>query len=245
MKAEERAEQMKTLVIIPAYNEEESIRQVIASVDGVYPDVDYLVVNDCSKDSTLEILKDGNYRYLNMPLNVGIGGGVQSGYLYAVEHGYDIAIQMDGDGQHNPEYIPDLIAPILRGEADMVIGSRFIEKKGFQTSFLRRLGINWIRGIIKLCCGVRVTDTTSGFRACSKRMTKFFSDNYAQDYPEPEAIVSAAIHRYKVMEVPVVMNERMGGESSISGLKSIYYMIKVSLALVIHRLSIIRRGRKK
>lgn len=236
---------MKTLVIIPAYNEEESIQRVITSIDGVYPNVDYLVVNDCSKDSTLQILKEGGYRFLSLPLNVGIGGGVQAGYLYAVEHDYDITIQMDGDGQHNPEYIPDLIAPIVNGEADMVIGSRFIEKKGFQTSFLRRLGIHCIRGIIKLCCGVTITDTTSGFRACSKQMTKFFSENYAQDYPEPEAIVSAAIHYYRVTEVPVVMNERMGGESSISGFKSIYYMIKVSLALVIHRLSIIRRGRKR
>jgi glycosyltransferase involved in cell wall biosynthesis len=227
---------MKTLVIIPAYNEEESIETVIRGIDGRYNGVDYLVVNDCSTDGTAALLKKGGYRHLNLPVNLGIGGGVQSGYRYAVENGYDIAIQMDGDGQHDPTFIPDLIEPIEKGEADMVIGSRFIEKKGFQTSSLRRFGIRWIRGVIRLCCGIRVTDTTSGFRACSKELTKYFSENYAQDYPEPEAIVSAALRGFRIAEVPVVMNERMGGESSIGGLKSAYYMIKVTIALLIYRL---------
>lgn len=227
---------MRTLVIIPAYNEEESIEKVIKSIDGLYENVDYLVVNDCSRDGTKNILIDGGYRHVNLPINLGIGGGVQTGYRYATEHGYDIAIQMDGDGQHDPKYIPDLISPIACGEADMVVGSRFIEKQGFQTSFMRRVGINWIKYVIIMCCGTKMTDTTSGFRACSAKLTKYFSEEYASDYPEPEAIVAATIHGYKVKEVPVIMHERMGGKSSISGLKSAYYMIKVTLALLVYRL---------
>lgn len=226
---------MRTLVIIPAYNEEKSIEGVVEKIDGMFENVDYLVVNDCSKDSTKAILKKRGFRHINLPINLGIGGGVQSGYLYAVEHDYDITIQMDGDGQHNPEYIPDLIAPIETGKAEMVIGTRFIEKEGFQTSKMRRLGIGWINFVIRLCCGKKITDATSGFRACSKQMTKYFSENYAQDYPEPEAIVASVVNGYQVLEVPVVMNERMEGESSINGFKSLYYMIKVTLSLLIYR----------
>lgn len=226
---------MRTLVIIPAYNEEASIEGVIGKIDGRYKDIDYLVVNDCSKDETKAILTKGNFCHINLPINLGIGGGVQAGYLYAVEQGYDITIQMDGDGQHNPEYIPSLIAPIENGQADMVVGSRFIEKQGFQTSKMRRAGIQWINMVIRVCCGNKITDATSGFRACSKEMTKFFSNNYAQDYPEPEAIVSASRNGYRVLEVPVVMNERQEGESSINGFKSLYYMIKVTLSLLIYR----------
>lgn len=227
---------MKVLIIIPAYNEEKSIEKVIENLKNNYPQYDYLIVNDGSKDRTEEICKEKNYNYVSLPVNLGIGGGVQTGYLYAAQNNYDIAIQIDGDGQHDPAYIEKLIAPIIAGEADMTIGSRFLEREGFQTSFMRRLGINIIRCVIKLCCGVTVTDTTSGFRASSKRLTKFFSENYAQDYPEPEAIVTSVLNGYQVKEVPVIMNEREAGVSSINALKSVYYMIKVSLALIVHRL---------
>ncbi len=236
---------MKILIIIPAFNEEESIEKVVDNITKNFPQYDYLVVNDCSTDSTEAILKRRGYRYLSLPVNLGIGGAVQSGYLYATQNDYDIAIQIDGDGQHDPAYIEKLIAPIVAGEADMSIGSRFIEKEGFQTSFMRRLGINLIRGIIKLCCGVKATDTTSGFRATSREMTAFFAANYAQDYPEPEAIVAAALNGFRVTDVAVRMNEREGGVSSINAKKSLYYMIKVSIALVILRIGMKRKKKPK
>ncbi len=227
---------VKVLIIIPAYNEEDNIEKVVSNLKQNYPQYDYLIVNDASKDNTEMICEKNGYNYVTLPVNLGIGGGVQTGYMYAKLYNYDVAIQMDGDGQHNPAYIEQLIAPIALGECDMTVGSRFIEKKGFQTSFMRRLGINIIRLVIKICCDINITDTTSGFRAASRDLICFFADNYAQDYPEPEAIVSSVLNGYVVKEVPVIMNERQGGISSISGLKSLYYMVKVSLALVIHRL---------
>lgn len=232
---------MKILIIIPAYNEQENIEHVVDNLIEHYPQYDYLVVNDCSTDSTKEILERRGYNHISLPVNLGIGGAVQSGYIYAAQNGYDIAIQIDGDGQHDPAYIEKLIEPIVRGESDMTIGSRFIEKQGFQTSFMRRLGINLIRVIIKLCCGVTATDTTSGFRATSKELTAVFAKEYAQDYPEPEAIVAATLKGYRVSDVPVQMREREGGVSSINAKKSLYYMIKVSIALVILRIGTRRK----
>lgn len=227
---------MRILVIIPAYNEEESIEGVIQELNTIKIDVDYIIVNDCSNDETENICKKNGFNYLNLPINLGIGGGVQTGYCYALEKQYDIAIQMDGDGQHDSEFLGKLINPIINQEANMVIGSRFINKEGFQSSGLRRVGISILKKIIRVCCGVRIQDTTSGFRACDKNLIKFFANCYAQDYPEPEAIISAIMNGYKIKEVPVLMRERQGGDSSINALKSIYYMIKVSLAIVIYRL---------
>ncbi|MCI7768240.1 MAG: glycosyltransferase family 2 protein [Oscillospiraceae bacterium] len=232
---------MKILVIIPAYNESENIEKVVDNLIENYPQYDYLVVNDCSTDDTEDILKRRGYNYISLPVNLGIGGGVQSGYIYAAQNDYDIAIQIDGDGQHDPAYIGKLIRPIIDGEADITVGSRFIEKEGFQTSFLRRLGINIIRLVIKICCGVNATDTTSGFRASNREATKFFASNYAQDYPEPEAIVSASLNNFRFKDVPVVMKEREGGVSSINAKRSIYYMIKVSLAIIICRIGTRRK----
>lgn len=236
---------MKVLIIIPAYNESENIERVVDDLILNYPEYDYLVVNDCSKDNTEAILKRRGYNYLSLPTNLGIGGAVQSGYIYAAENGYDVAVQTDGDGQHDPAYIKDLLAPIAAGEADMVIGSRFINKSGFQTSFMRRLGIKFIRFVIRLTCGTKVTDTTSGFRATGKELTACFAKEYAQDYPEPEAIVSASLKGFRVKEVPVEMREREGGVSSINALRSVYYMIKVSLALVILRFGTRRKKKTK
>ena len=208
------------------------------------PDVDYLVVNDCSTDDSARILRENGYNYLDLPLNLGIGGGVQSGYLYATANDYDITVQMDGDGQHDPKYLYDVIRPVAEGKLDMCIGSRFIKKEGFQTSFMRRVGIRFLSFMIRLLTGQRVLDVTSGYRACGKQMTALFAKHYAQDYPEPEAIVTAICNGYKVGEVPVVMEERQGGVSSIRAFKSVYYMIKVSLALIIHRLSANQKGGK-
>lgn len=235
----------KVLIIIPAYNEEENIEKVVENLKNNFPQYDYVVVNDCSRDSTEQILKTKGYNYVSLPANLGIGGAVQSGYLYAAQNNYDIAIQIDGDGQHDPAYIEKLIEPIMNGEADMTIGSRFIEKKGFQTSFMRRLGIKLIKMVIRLCCGTKVTDTTSGFRATSKELTAMFAKDYAFDYPEPEAIVAASLNGFKVKDVAVEMKERDGGVSSINALRSIYYMIKVPLALIILRLGTRRKKVKK
>ncbi|MBR2465399.1 MAG: glycosyltransferase family 2 protein [Clostridia bacterium] len=236
---------MKVLVIIPAYNESENIEKVVDDLIENYPQYDYVVINDCSTDNTEEILVKRGYNYISLPANLGIGGAVQSGYIYAWENGYDVAVQTDGDGQHDPAYIKDLIAPIEAGEADMTIGSRFIEKKGFQTSFMRRLGIGFIRVVIRLTCGTRATDTTSGFRATNKELTAYFAKEYAQDYPEPEAIVAASLNGFRVRDVAVRMREREGGVSSINALRSVYYMIKVSLALLILRLGTRKKKKKK
>lgn len=231
-------EKVKVLVIIPAFNESENIEKVIQSLRQKVPEVDYLVINDCSRDNTLEILEGMHANYIDLPVNLGIGGAVQTGYIYALEKGYDIAIQMDGDGQHNPEYIPKLIEPLVKDECDTVIGSRFIEKEGFQSSLLRRMGINFLSTMVKLVSGVRVFDVTSGFRAVNRKGIELFAREYAQDYPEPEAIVRSSLRGIRIKEVPVVMSERMGGTSSINGMKSLYYMIKVSIAILTARVTI-------
>lgn len=228
---------MKTLVMIPCYNEEENLERVIARLGRRAPGVDYLIINDCSTDRSKEICEENGFSYISLPVNLGIGGGVQSGYLYAVEHDYDITVQMDGDGQHDPAYLADLIRPVEEGRLDMAIGSRFIEKSGFQSSALRRFGINIISLLIRILTGAKIKDTTSGFRACNKELTAFYARHYAQDFPEPEAIVSAVCGGWRVGEVPVVMEERMGGTSSIRSFKSAYYMIKVTLSLIVYRLT--------
>jgi len=227
---------MRTLVIIPAYNEAENIVNTVNTLTSTCPFVDYVIINDCSKDNTAQICKEHGFNFISLPINLGIGGGMQTGYKYAVENDYDIAIQFDGDGQHNAEYIKDLIKPIEAGEADLVIGSRFINKEGFQTSFMRRLGINVLCGVLRLCGKVKISDATSGFRAASRPVIEFFSNYYAQDYPEPESIIAASVSGFKVKEVPVIMNERTAGVSSISSFKSVYYMIKVTLAILIYKL---------
>ncbi|MFR8664888.1 MAG: glycosyltransferase family 2 protein [Ruthenibacterium sp.] len=238
---------MKILVIIPCYNEAENIARVVKNLQAVAArqalpgTVDYLVVNDCSTDESAAICASEGFSYISLPVNLGIGGGVQSGYLYAAQNGYDIAVQMDGDGQHDPAYLASVVGPVARGEVDMCVGSRFITKEGFQTSAMRRAGIRLLSGLIRLLCGVRVLDVTSGFRATGRRLTEFFARNYAQDYPEPEAIISAVLNGFRVGEAPVVMAERMGGTSSISPLRSVYYMVKVSIALVVYRLTRPRR----
>lgn len=227
---------MKTLVIIPCYNESENIVGVIENLKKHAPDTDYIIVNDCSTDETEKVLKAHGFNYINNPINLGIGGGVQVGYMYARDNGYDIAVQMDGDGQHDPRYLSKVVQPVAEGKYDMSIGSRFIEKEGFQTSFMRRLGINIISMMIFLLSGKRIKDTTSGFRACNRKLIEFFSRSYADDYPEPEAILACFVNGYSVGEVAVVMEERQGGVSSINTIRSMHYMIKVCLALIVVRI---------
>lgn len=235
----------KILVLIPCYNEEQNIVNTVECLKAACPEVDFLVINDCSTDGSAALLQSRGYPYLDLPVNLGIGGGVQCGYRYATRYGYDVAVQMDGDGQHDPAYLEEIVRPVLNGECDMCIGSRFIKKEGFQTSFMRRVGIRFLSGMIRLLCGRKVLDVTSGFRATNAEMTAFFARHYATDYPEPEAILAASLAGYRVGEAPVVMHERLGGVSSISAVKSVYYMVKVSLSLVIDRLAIKRSRRGK
>ena len=232
---------MRVLIIIPAYNEEKNIEALLDNLEKNYSEYDYLVVNDCSRDSTPNILKGRGASFLDLPVNLGIGGGVQSGYIYAKENGYDIAVQMDGDGQHLPEYLKDIITPVAEGRSDACVGSRFIKCEGFQSSAMRRLGINILSFLIRLLTGQKVTDVTSGFRAVNRDVIELFASEYAQDYPEPEALVVSAVNGFKTIEVPVKMQERLGGTSSINGFKSVYYMIKVSLSIIVSKLS----GRRK
>lgn len=226
---------MKTLVIIPAYNEHKSILNVIKKVEALAPEVDYLVIKDCSRDDTRTLLQSSRASFLDLPINLGIGGAVQSGYLYAHENNYDVAIQIDGDGQHDPAYIPLLINELTSSGADCVVGSRFITNEGFQSSFMRRLGIRFLSSLIKLVSGLKVHDATSGFRAVNQTGIALFAQNYAQDFPEPESLVALACSGCKVVEVPVIMNERDYGSSSINNLKSVYYMVKVSLSIIMAR----------
>lgn len=227
----------KPLIIIPAYKEAENIERVVDNIMNNYPQYDYVIVNDGSKDSTREICQRRGYCFLDLPINLGIGGAVQTGYKYAERNGYDIAIQIDGDGQHDVSQLAKVIEPLEKGEADIAIGSRFIEKEGFQSSSVRRMGIRFLSGLIRLCTGKKVLDVTSGYRAVNRRFIEIYAENYPSDYPEPEAIVAAVMHKGRIQEVPVVMKERMGGTSSIHAWKSVYYMIKVTLAIIICRIS--------
>lgn len=230
-------ENAKVLIIIPAYNESANIEQVINYLVSQAPEVDYIIVNDGSTDNTLKICEEQHYHYLDLPINLGIGGAVQAGYVYALKNDYDIAVQMDGDGQHDIAYLDEVLKPILSEEADIVIGSRFLKKEGFQSSQTRRIGIKILSMLIKLTTGKKVVDVTSGYRAVNRKFIEIYAKDYPTDYPEPEAIVTAIMHRGKVVEVPVKMKAREGGESSITFRKSIYYMIKVTLAILVCRLS--------
>ena len=228
---------MKTLIIVPAYNEENNISRVVSDLRLHCPDCDVLIINDCSTDSTPDFIRALNVQYLNFTVNLGIGGAVQAGYKYARNNSYDAAVQFDGDGQHRAEYISTLLKPLEEETANVVIGSRFLENKGFQSSAARIVVISFLSALIRWLSGVEVKDATSGMRAVDRKLIALYSENYAQDFPEPEAIVQAGMYGARVKEVPVEMRERLSGESSINTLKSVYYMIKVSLALILSRIS--------
>ncbi len=227
----------KVLIIIPVYNEAENIEKVVDNLILNYPQYDYIVVNDGSSDTTRDICRKRGYQYLNLTINLGIGGAVQTGYKYAQDKGYDIAVQMDGDGQHDIAYLEKMLPVLESGEADIVIGSRFIDKEGFQSSFFRRLGIKFLSGLIWIFTGKKIKDVTSGFRVVNKRFIDIYARYYSMDYPEPEAIISAIMNRGKIKEIPVVMQERISGDSSINLLRSAYYMVKVTLAIIVCRIS--------
>lgn len=227
---------MKKLVIIPAYNEEGNLEKTVNDITENAPGFDYVIINDCSTDNTLEMCRRHGFHYLNLPVNLGIGGAVQTGYRYAFYHGYDLAVQFDGDGQHSAAHLEDMAKVLEESGADMVIGSRFIEKEGFQSSGLRRVGIRYFTMLIRLLTGKTITDPTSGMRMVNRKLLEKFTNEYPKDYPEPESVVTILSENYKVKEVPVIMNEREEGVSSISLRNSVYYMIKVSFAILIARM---------
>lgn len=227
---------MKRLIIIPAYNEEDSIEATVLGIQEKMSGFEYVVINDCSTDATRQICEKNNFNVVNLPINLGIGGAVQTGYIYARDNGYDIAVQMDGDGQHDAGFIQEMAAHLEQNNADLVIGSRFIKKEGFQSSRLRRAGILYFTWLIKLCTGHTITDPTSGYRMAGRRVIEMFAQDYPKDYPEPETVVKILRHGFQVEEIPVIMRERQGGVSSISMIKSVYYMLKVTLAILIERM---------
>lgn len=225
----------RILAIIPAYNEAGSIgrtvREVLAQPLGIVP----LVIDDGSRDETASEALRAGARVISLPFNLGIGGAVQTGYRYALRNDFDIAVQVDGDGQHDAAYLAGLVRPVLDGQADMSIGTRFSgDKAGFQSSFSRRIGIGFFRGLIHALTGFYPTDPTSGFRASNRRLIAVFAEYYPSDFPEPEAIVVARRLGARILDVPVVMRARQQGKSSIGKLKSPYYMIKVTAAILLH-----------
>ena len=227
---------MRIAVIVPAFNEEKSIVDVVAGIHEVAAEndlnIDIIVVNDCSADATAELISQLNCISLHLPVNLGIGGAMQTGFQFAFENGYDLAIQIDGDGQHPANEIPKLLSAHEKNSADVVIGSRFLEKKGFQSTTLRRTGINYFRFLNKLFAGVNITDSTSGFRLLNKRALEVVSEYYPDEYPEAEAIVLYSKKKLKITETSVEMKKRQGGTSSIDFFSSIYYMWKVSLGII-------------
>ena len=240
---------MKKILIIPAYNEEENILNTIKTIKNSNVDVDYIVINDGSKDNTEKILDENNINHIDLIHNLGIGGAVQTGYQYALENNYDIAVQFDGDGQHDINYVEKICMEIENKNCNICIGSRYIDEttSSFKSTFMRSLGKDIISILIKLFWGEKITDPTSGFRAADKKVIKIFASDYPTDYPEPESIVNLLKHEFKVKEVPVNMIERKAGKSFVNPWTSIKYMIKVSLAIIVDsiRLKIKKKGEKQ
>ena len=223
-------ENSSVLVIIPAYNEQANIRKTVENVKE--HGFDYVVINDGSRDNTQAVLDQMGARSIRLVRNLGIGGAVQTGYLYAQRNGYKAAVQFDGDGQHDASYIAQLVAPIFSDSADIVVGSRYVgNESDFKSTALRRMGIKMLSFVLKLSTGVTVYDVTSGFRAMGPKGIELFASYYPVDYPEPESLAYASAHGLSITEIPVAMHERQGGSSSISGLKSLWYMVKVGLSI--------------
>jgi glycosyltransferase involved in cell wall biosynthesis len=227
--------ELKRLAVVPAFNEEASVGRVIDEIRAFDPGFDIAVVDDGSTDRTAGIAADRGAHVIRLPFNLGIGGAVQTGYRYAFERGYDVAVQVDGDGQHDPSELPKILAPLLAGTADLVVGSRFADgaQAAFRSSATRRIGIRIFASVVSAVVRQRVTDTTSGFRAVNRKGIALFAADYPHDYPEVEATVMSVKHKLRLCEVPVEMRERTGGRSSITALRSVYYMAKVLLAIFV------------
>ncbi|MGZ4333692.1 MAG: glycosyltransferase family 2 protein [Gaiellaceae bacterium] len=223
----------RRVAIVPAYNEERNIGRVVAELLAFDPGLDVVVVSDGSVDRTAANAEAAGARVLRLPFNLGIGGAVQTGFRYAWEQGYDLAVRCDGDGQHVPSELPKVIAPVAAGDADIAVGSRFVGGEGYRPSASRRVGIRLLATLVSAIARQRVTDTTSGFQALNRRALQLFAADYPHDYPEVEGMVMTIRHRLRLVEVPVQMREREHGRSSITTLRSIYYMAKVLTALFV------------
>ena len=230
--AEQLAE-LKRIAIVPALNEEETVGRVIDEINAFDPGFDVVVVDDGSTDRTAGVAADRGAHVLRLPFNLGIGGAMQTGYRFAFEQGYDVAVQIDGDGQHDPTQLPKILSPVLAGETDLCVGSRFTGEGAYRSSFARRIGIKIFARVVSAIVRQKVTDTTSGFRAVNRRGIALFAADYPHDYPEVEATVLLVKHKLRLKEVPVAMRERGGGTSSITALRSVYYMAKVLLAIFV------------
>jgi glycosyltransferase involved in cell wall biosynthesis len=224
----------RTVAVVPAFDEEAAIGAVVSEIAELDPAIDVVVVDDGSSDGTAEAAARAGATVVRLPFNLGIGAAVQTGFRWALERDYDVAVRLDGDGQHDAAELPKLLAPLETGEADVVTGSRFREgDDGYRPPLHRRLGITWFARLVSLLSGQRVTDTTSGFQAMNRKGIELFARDYPSDYPEVEATVLVLKHRLRLVEVPVTMREREHGSSSITLLRSIYYAFKVTLALFV------------
>ncbi len=221
------------LVIIPALNEERTIAGVIQSIRKAVPDIDVIVISDGSTDQTAALARAAGVHVVSLPVNLGIGGAMQTGYRYAERHGYQYAVQIDADGQHDPRDLPLLLAQARRGDADMILGSRFVVPTGYKLSHIRRTVMRLLSAMIRLAIGYSIKDTTSGFRVVNRRAIALFARHYPQDYPETEVLVLLHRYRMRVYEVPVEMRQRVAGRSSISWLQAPWYTFKVALAIVL------------
>ncbi|MBF0557966.1 MAG: glycosyltransferase family 2 protein [Nitrospirae bacterium] len=224
---------MKILVVVPAYNEEGCIRGVIEDIREHFPDGDIIVINDGSQDNTSAIAGSLGTRVADLPYNLGIGGAMQAGFLYALQEGYDAVIQFDGDGQHHADQIGKILAPWRSQEADLVVGSRFLSDSGFTSSVQRKIGAKILSFVVSSLTGQRITDTTSGFRVYGRTTLEFFCSVYPEDYPEVEALILAHKKGLKIVEVASEIGPRTGGRSSITSSRAFYYMIKVLLAIFV------------
>ena len=225
------------LVIIPAYNESKNLPALLRRLRDLHPELDVLVVNDGSTDDTAKVASQFPVRLLSLPCNLGVGGAVQTGLLVAAQERYDFAIQLDGDGQHPPEEISKLLNGLSQSGSDMVVGSRFLDPEGYQSTPIRRMGIQAFSWMLSALCTVRVTDATSGFRIWNRNAIEVLAKQYPEDYPEVEVILLLRQANLRISEVSVTMMPRAGGQSSIGGLEAFSYMIKVPLAILMSLLS--------
>jgi glycosyltransferase involved in cell wall biosynthesis len=225
---------MKILVLIPAYNEGARIAEVVGSVRTVVPDYDILVVNDGSSDDTATFAESAEAMVVSHPFNMGYGVAIQTGYKYALAKGYDFLVQIDGDGQHDPSFIPGLLAPVFSGETDLIIGSRFLEVRGYEPSLARRIGMAFFRQVVSWIANRQITDSTSGYQAFNRDVIRFFTGEvFPCDYPDADMLITLHLAGFRISELPVRMYANTGGKSMHRGLKPLYYIFKMLLSIFV------------